>query len=181
MNIVLIGIPGSGKSTQGKLLSEKLEIPYIAMGGILRDIADESTKRGKRIKTTLEHGDLLPDDEVIAIAREYLSKPENSHGYIIDGFPRTVNQAQNFSHDIDTVLLVMLDDKEALWRIALRIDPRNDQSAATIMHRLKVFHRDTDPLIEFYKQAGVLHEIDGYPSIEEVHTAILKELGHDTV
>src|SRR3972149_7551513 len=104
MKIVLIGIQGSGKSTQGNLLSIKLSVPYLSTGHIFREIAKEHTTLGRYVKETINAGILIPDEKVIAIVNEYLQQDEYKNGYILDGFPRTAVQAKEFSNDIDSVM-----------------------------------------------------------------------------
>lgn len=176
MNIILIGPPGSGKSTQGKLLSEKLNLPYFSVGQILRDIAQTDDPQAEKIRSYTEKGDLLPDDIVIPIIEKHVAHADHQNGFILDGFPRVLDQAKMFNHHIDKVIYVSLDDKEALWRIAKRTDKRHDQSAATILHRIQVFHEQTDKVIEYYRNKGLLVEIDGMPSIEEIHKDILSKI-----
>src|SRR5688500_12430084 len=96
MKIVLIGIQGSGKSTQGNLLSEKLNVRYLSTGHIFRELAKEKTPLGRYIKETMNSGYLIPDDKTLEIVNEYLSRPEYEAGYILDGFPRTIEQAEKF-------------------------------------------------------------------------------------
>jgi adenylate kinase len=120
MKLVLIGIQGAGKSTQGNLLSKQLKIPYLSTGHIFREIAKETTPLGKNVKLLMSSGKLIPDDQVIDIVNSYLSKPGYKKGYILDGFPRTLTQAKKFSNNVDKVIEVNIPDKEALWRLAYR-------------------------------------------------------------
>src|SRR3989338_6528556 len=119
---VIIGIQGAGKSTQGTLLSHQLHLPYLSTGHIFREIAKEKTAHGRYVKETLNAGLLIPDTKAISIVEEYLNNHEYKNGYILDGFPRTLQQAKLFSHVIDKVLYIDLPEKEALWRIAGRGD-----------------------------------------------------------
>src|SRR4029077_12977198 len=128
MKIVLLGIQGSGKSTQGNLLTEKLHIPYLSTGHIFRNIAKEKTPIGRYIKEVMNAGYLIPDDKTLEIVSEYLSRPEYAKGYILDGFPRTVTQAESFANGIDKVVYLKVSDKEALWRLSLRNDEREDET-----------------------------------------------------
>src|SRR3989338_4623597 len=120
MKIVLIGIQGSGKSTQGNLLSKKLNIPYLSTGHIFRELAKEHTKLGHEIKLVMNAGLLISDKKTLKIVSEYLSRPQYQKGYILDGFPRTLTQAKEFKNGIDHVIYLKVSDKEILWRLAYR-------------------------------------------------------------
>ncbi len=176
MKIVLIGIQGSGKSTQGNLLSSKLSVPYLSTGHIFREMAKEKTQSGRYIKETINAGILIPDEKTIEIVNEYLGRPEYSEGYILDGFPRTKVQAQSFNEKVDRVVYLKVSDKEALWRIAGRADNREDETLQAIKKRIEMFHEFTEPVIEFYKEKGLLLEVDGEKDIEEINKEILTNL-----
>src|SRR5664279_4220525 len=118
MKLIIIGIQGAGKSTQGNLLNKKLKVPYLSTGHIFRDIAKERTPLGRYIKETMNAGYLIPDSKTMEIVSEYLARPEYETGYILDGFPRTVTQAEKFKNGIDKVVYLEVSDKEALKRIA---------------------------------------------------------------
>ncbi len=179
MKIILIGIQGSGKSTQGNLLSEKLSIPYLSTGHIFRELAKEKTPLGRYIKETMNAGYLIPDDKTLEIVQEYLHREEYEKGYILDGFPRTVPQAEKFENGIKAVFYLKVSDKEALWRLAGRDEEgvREDNTLKAIMKRIDLFHEKTEPVIDFYRQKGVLHDIDGEKKIEEINEEILQKLG----
>lgn len=140
MKIILIGIQGSGKSTQGNLLSEKLSIPYVSMGNIFREMAKQETDLGKFIEQTINAGSLIPDEKTLPIIGEYLQKPEYQNGYILDGFPRTIAQAESFDQDITHVIYLKVSDKEALWRISTRKDVRQDETLGALRKRIELFH-----------------------------------------
>lgn len=177
MKIVLIGIQGSGKSTQGNLLSKKLGIPYLSTGHIFRTIAKEHTPLGRYIKEVMNAGFLIPDDKTLEIVAGYLSRPEYQKGYILDGFPRTVNQAESFANGIDAVIYLRVSDKEALWRLSLRNDEvREDETIKAIHKRIQLFHEVTEPVIDYYRKKDKLIEIDGEKTIEEIQEQILKKL-----
>lgn len=177
MKIVLIGIQGSGKSTQGNLLSEKLGIPYLSTGHIFRNIAKEHTPIGRYIKEVMNAGYLIPDKKTLKIVSEYLSRPEYQKGYILDGFPRTITQAKSFSNGIDKVLYLEVSDTEAQSRIAIRNGDgtvREDDTEAAIMRRIELFHKFTEPVLDFYRKKDVLSTFNGEEPIETIHKNIMK-------
>jgi len=178
MKIILIGIQGSGKSTQGNLLSKQLDIPYLSSGHIFRDLAKEKTPLGRYVKETMNAGYLISDEKTLEIVSEYLSREEYVNGYILDGFPRTVPQAKEFENGINAVFYLKVSDKEALWRIAGRseTEAREDDTLKAIIKRINLFHEKTEPVIDFYRTKGVLHEVDGEKSIEEIHKEITSKL-----
>jgi len=176
MKLIIIGIQGAGKSTQGNLLSEKLGIPYLSTGHIFREMAKEKTPAGRYIKETMNAGYLIPDEKTLEIATEYLSRPEYNKGYILDGFPRTIIQAEAFKEKIDKVIYLKVSDKEALWRLAGRADNREDETLKAIKKRIESFHQFTEPVIDLYRQKGLLIEVDGEKSIEEIYAGILENL-----
>lgn len=176
MKIVLIGIQGAGKSTQGNILMERLKVPYLSSGHIFREMAKEKTPLGRYMKETVNAGVLVPDDKTISVVEEYLSKPEYKNGYILDGFPRTTPQAQLFSNGVDKVVYLRVSDREALWRISGRNDNREDETLHAIRRRIESFHTHTEPVIQFYREKGLLVEVDGEQSIEDITNEILKQL-----
>ncbi len=176
MKIILIGIQGSGKSTQGNLLSEKLNIPYLSTGHIFREIAKEKTSFGRYIKETLNAGFLIPDDKTLEIVSEYLKRDEYKNGYILDGFPRTVKQAQEFENGIKYVIYLNVSDKEALWRLSYREDEREDETLLALRKRIELFHEVTEPVLDYYRQKGVLFELNGEKTIEELNKEIMDKL-----
>lgn len=173
MKIILIGIQGAGKSTQGNLLSEKLSVPYLSTGHIFRELAKEKTPEGRYIKETINAGYLISDDKTLQIVAEYLLRGSYKKGYILDGFPRTTAQAESFAESIDLVFYLNVSDKEALWRLAGRDDNREDETLKAIKKRIELFHEFTQPVIEFYRQKGILKEIDGEKTIDAIHQEIL--------
>lgn len=182
MKIILIGIQGSGKSTQGNILSEKLNVPYLSSGHIFRQMSQEKTPWGRYVKETLNAGYLIPDEKAIPIIEEYLAKPEYSNGYILDGFPRTTKQAEDFTNGVDRVIYLRVSDKEALWRLSGRMEEgvREDNTLQAIRKRIQLFHDVTEPVLDYYRTHGRLLEVDGEKSIEEVTEQIVNELGNKT-
>jgi len=173
MKLILIGIQGAGKSTQGNLLSKDFDIPYLSTGHIFRMLAQEKTPLGRFIKETMNAGYLIPDEKTLEIVSDYLHRPEYEKGYILDGFPRTIAQAEAFKNGINKVIYLKVSDKEALWRLSSRNENRADDTLAGIRKRIELFHTFTEPVIEYYRQKGMLVEIDGEKSIEEIHSEIL--------
>ncbi|OGH23557.1 MAG: hypothetical protein A2958_00445 [Candidatus Levybacteria bacterium RIFCSPLOWO2_01_FULL_38_13] len=179
MKIVLIGIQGAGKSTQGNLLSKKLSIPYLSTGHIFRELAKEKTNLGRYVKEVMNAGYLIPDKKTVSIVEEYLKRPEYKNGYIMDGFPRTVAQAEFFNNGADKVIYLKVSDEEALKRLSFRNGDngtREDETPSAIAKRIESFHKLTEPVLDYYRKKGSLIEIDGEKTIEEIHGKILKKL-----
>ncbi|MBP9716607.1 MAG: nucleoside monophosphate kinase [Candidatus Levybacteria bacterium] len=176
MKIILIGIQGSGKSTQGNILSEKLGIPYLSTGHIFRDLAKEHSTLGRQIKLVMNAGLLISDKKTNQIVSDYLSRPEYEKGYIMDGYPRTLVQAKSFKNGIDKVIYLKISDKEALWRISGREAEREDETLLAIRKRIDLFHKFTEPVIEYYREKGKTVEVNGEQSVEEITKEILKSL-----
>ena len=174
MKIILVGIQGAGKSTQGNMLSEELGVPYLSSGHIFREMAKEKTKIGRWLKETLNSGALVPDDTAVEIVMEYLNKPEYQSGYILDGFPRTKAQAEVLDGVIDMVFLIDVSDKEALWRISGRESDREDETLQAIRKRISLFHALTLEVLKFYEEEGKLTKINGEQSVEAVFADIMK-------
>ncbi len=178
MKIVLFGIPGAGKSTQGNLLSKQFHIPYLSTGHIFRNIAQEKTKWARFVKETMAAGLLIPDKETIQIVNEYLSRKEYQKGYILDGFPRNIYQAKKFTNNIDNVIYLKVSDKESLWRISGRVDEgRADDTVHAVKKRIDIFHKHTEPVLDYYRKKDLLKEIDGTKTIKQVNELILKSIG----
>lgn len=177
MKIILIGIQGAGKSTQGNLLRDKLNIPYLSTGHIFREMAKEKTPLGRYIKEIMNAGYLIPDEKTVEIVSEYLKKPEYENGYILDGFPRTLDQVNMFKNGVDKVVYLKVSDKEALWRLSYREGVgREDETLTAIRKRIELFHELTEPVLDYYRQKGMLVEIDGEKTIEEIHKEILEKI-----
>lgn len=173
MKIVLVGIQGAGKSTQGNMMSETLGVPYLSSGHIFREMAKEKTPLGRWLKETLNSGALVPDKEAVEIVMEYLAKPEYAKGYILDGFPRTSAQAEVLGDGVDKVFLIDVSDKEALWRISGRISDREDETLQAIRKRIELFHEVTSEVLGYYEKVGKLVKIDGEQTVEKVFEDIM--------
>lgn len=177
MKIILIGIQGAGKSTQGNLLSEKLKVPYLSTGHIFREMAKEKTPLGRYIKEIMNAGYLIPDDKTVEIVSDYLKRAEYKNGYILDGFPRTLEQVKMFENGVDKVVYLKVSDKEALWRLSYRNgEEREDETLTAIRKRIELFHKLTEPVLNYYREKGALVEIDGEKSIEDIHREILGKI-----
>ena len=177
MKIILIGIQGAGKSTQGNLLRDKLKIPYLSTGHIFREMAKEKTSLGRYIKEIMNAGFLIPDEKTVEIVSEYLKKPEYKRGYILDGFPRTIEQVKKFQNGVDKVVYLKVSDREALWRLSYRNgEGREDETLTAIRKRIELFHKLTEPVLDYYRQKRILIEIDGEKPIEEIHKEILEKI-----
>ena len=133
------------------------------------------------MKETINAGILVPDDKTIEIVNTYLSRPEYSRGYILDGFPRTLKQAHEFSNNVDKVIYLKIPDKEALWRLMNRHQERADETLPALKKRIELFHKFTEPVIEYYEQQGKLIELDGTKAINHVNKEILENLGKQLV
>jgi adenylate kinase len=178
MKLVLVGIQGAGKSTQGNMLSAELGIPYLSSGHVFRQMAKEKTQLGRWLKETLNSGALVPDDTTLEVILTYLKKPEYANGYILDGFPRTLVQAQAFDKagGADKIIYLDVSDKEALWRISGRVSDREDETVQAIRKRIELFHSETEPVIEFYKGQGKAIRVNGELDVDTVFTEVMKHL-----
>ncbi|HSP95212.1 MAG TPA: adenylate kinase [Thermoanaerobaculia bacterium] len=177
MRVVLLGPPGSGKGTQAKLLAERLGIPQISTGEMLRAAVREGTPLGQRVKAVMEAGELVSDDLMIALIRERIAAPDARAGFLLDGFPRTVDQAAaldrllegNGTH-ISAVVNLSVPDSALIDRLAGRSgqEKRSDDRRETVLERLRVYHEKTEPLAEFYRGRRLLTDVDGMGEIAEV-------------
>ena len=177
LDLVLLGPPGSGKGTQAARLTEQYRIPAIATGDILRAQVEAGTPQGQRVRSYLDRGELVPDQLVVDIIRHRLSEPDTEAGFILDGFPRTVPQAQaldamlaELQRPLDAVLYLQVDRQALLDRLGQR--HRQDDRPEIADHRIDVFLDQTAPLIGYYRDEGKLRLIDGSRPPELVAAAI---------
>ncbi len=202
MNLIFLGPPGAGKGTQAVMVAEKYDIPHISTGNMLRAAMQEETELGVKAKAFVDAGNLVPDEVVIGIVEERLQKEDCQKGYILDGFPRTVEQAKALDGfaSINAAILVDVDDDNLIKRLAGRrtckdcsatyhiftydkdtcdvcngeIIQRADDKEETVKNRLKVYHNQTSPLIGYYEEKGILKKVDGMLPIEEVLEDIIR-------
>lgn len=166
MKLIFLGPQGSGKSTQAKILAEKLDLPQIEMGQLFRDKQSENSEEGLLIKDALDTGKLVPDEIAVKTLKERVAKPDCQKGYILDGYPRNLAQLEGLEKDIDRVFYVRVSDEEAVNRLLKR--SRGDDTEEIIRTRLEIYHDLTEPLLEFFKNKGILKEVDGERPIVEI-------------
>ena len=177
LDLVLLGPPGSGKGTQAARLTEKYGIPAIATGDILRAQVEAGTLLGQRVRSYIDRGELVPDQLMVDIIRHRLSEPDTKAGFILDGFPRTVPQAQaldamlaELQRPLDAVLYLEVDRQSLLDRLGQR--HRQDDRPDIVEHRIDVFLEQTAPLIGYYRDHGKLKLIDAARPPELVEAAV---------
>ncbi len=179
MNIVLFGPPGAGKGTQAARLKEKYGLAHLATGDMLRAAVAAGTELGRKVEKIMERGELVPDEMVVALIAERIEQPDCAKGFILDGFPRTLAQAEALDRmlaergkRIDAVIEIKVDDDRLIDRIRKRIaesgGARSDDNEETLKRRLEVYHRQTAPLLPYYRERGVLYTVDGMQPIDEV-------------
>jgi adenylate kinase len=191
MRLILLGPPGAGKGTQAKHLVDKFGIVQLSTGDMLRAAVAAGTPVGQRAKDIMARGELVPDDVVVAIVADRIAQPDAKKGFILDGFPRTVPQAEALDRmlhqralDLDAVIELKVDEGILLKRVEKRIadmtargEPlRADDNAETLHKRLEAYRAQTAPLIAFYARKGTLHSVDGMAEIGAVANAIERVL-----
>ena len=209
MKLILLGAPGAGKGTQAEILSRELGVPTISTGNILRAAMKAGTEVGLKAKAYVEAGKLVPDDVIIGIIRERLGQDDCRDGYILDGVPRTIGQAETMESmgiKIDCALSIEVDDDVIVDRMSGRrtckdcsqtfhvvnnppkkegvcdscggeLSIRKDDAPETVKARLATFHKETEPLKDFYAERGLLRTVDNRPTIELTTAEIKKALG----
>ena len=174
MKIIFLGPQGSGKSTPAKMLAEKLNVPYIEMGQLLRDKKEGTDEDAKQIRDAMETGVLVTNEITMHVLDQRLKEQDTQNGFVLDGYPRNQEQMASVPEDIDQVLYVKVPDEEAVERLLKR--QRADDTPDVIRKRLDVYHQETEPLLEDFSKKGILLEIDGMPTIEQIHEDISKKL-----
>lgn len=175
--LLLLGPPGAGKGTQAQRLVTQLGIPQVSTGDMLRAAVAAGTAVGRQAKSFMEAGKLVPDEVVIGVAEERLSQPDAQQGFILDGFPRTVGQAEALDRmlpklgvSLERCVALAVDPKRLLERLLKRaeIEGRADDNEAAIRERMREYDAKTRPLLDYYRQRGVLREVDGVGTVDEV-------------
>jgi adenylate kinase len=184
--IVLLGPPGAGKGTQATSIVETKGVPHISTGDMLRAAVKAGTPIGKRAKAVMDAGELVSDEIVIGIAEERLGQPDAKKGFLLDGFPRTLAQAEALERllsklgtPLDCCLALTVENEAVVQRLLKRaqIEGRADDNEATIRERMRVYDSQTAPLLDFYRSRGKLVEVSGMGTIEGVGQRIREALG----
>jgi len=185
MRLVLLGAPGSGKGTQAKLLKKQFNIPHISTGDLLRAAIADKTELGLAAKVVMDKGQLVNDDIVLGMLKERLAQADAKNGFILDGFPRNLVQAdmldkllQEINMPAEHAILIAVDPEEVVGRIAKRaeIEGRADDSEAVVRDRIKIYEDQTAPVVDHYKQDAILSEVLGTGTIDQVQHRILSVL-----
>jgi len=195
--MILVGPPGAGKGTQAARLVEKLRIPHISSGDMLRAAVKEGTELGKQADVLMKAGKLVPDDVVIGMILDRIAKPDCANGFMLDGFPRTMPQAEALDaaltkadRKLDAVVLIEVDDSLIVERVCgrrndpvtgtiyhVKYDPppaglevvqRKDDTEEAVTQRLTKYHNETEPVLPFYQAQGILKRVDGVGSLDEI-------------
>jgi adenylate kinase len=184
MNLILFGPPGAGKGTQAKILRDELGLPQLSTGDMLRAAISAGTDLGRKVSNIMERGDLVPDEDVVAIIADRFDAPDCAGGAVFDGFPRTIAQAQALDrmleakgNRIDAVIELKVDGDALVGRVENRNrenpgSARPDDNPETLRKRLAVYNANTAPLLDYYRAQSKLHTVDGMAPIPQVAASI---------
>jgi adenylate kinase len=180
--LVLLGPPGSGKGTQAAILAGQLRVPHVSTGDMLREAVADGTALGERVAGIMNSGRLVDDDTMAEVVRERLARADARSGFILDGYPRTLPQAETLDRilpaagdGLNAVLVLEVPEEELVERLGGR--GREDDSEAVVRERLRVYREKTEPLVEYYRERRVLRSVDGDAPVEEVTARILEAIG----
>jgi adenylate kinase len=214
MRLIILGAPGAGKGTQAAMLSEKLKIPHISTGDIFRNNIKGGTELGKKAKEYIDKGQLVPDAVTIDIVKDRLEQQDCTNGFILDGFPRTIPQAEYLDEvlkdhlklELDFALNILVPDSDIIKRMSGRrvcpncgasyhlvykptkekgscdlcktpVVQRDDDKEETVLQRLQIYHKQTEPLISYYKNKGKLKTVEGREDVNHTSSDVVKALG----
>jgi adenylate kinase len=186
MNLIIFGPPGAGKGTQAVRISAKYGIAHISTGDILRSALKNGTELGLKAKEYMDKGELVPDELVIGIIKDRVKESDCKNGFLLDGFPRTLPQADALDNmlsaedmEIQSVVSVEVEDQEIVNRILKRQqeEGRSDDTEEVVKNRLQVYRNQTEPLKGYYKDKGKLSEVDGIGSVDQVFDRIVEVVG----
>ena len=185
MNVLVLGPQGSGKGTQAKRISAAHGVPHVSTGDMFRAAITEGTELGRQVEPILASGELVPDELTITLIRDRLSHDDAAGGFVLDGFPRNLVQAealdemlQSIGRPLDTVLFFDLDDETAMRRVRGRAyeEGRTDDTPEVLARRLAIYHEQTGPVVERYRTAGTLHPLDAGRGVDDVFAEIEQAL-----
>jgi len=177
MRVIFLGPPGSGKGTQAKLLGQRLNVPAISTGDMLREAVRQASPLGRRARAIMDAGELVPDDVVVGLIRERIAAPDAANGFLLDGFPRTVEQAEALDRlldgngeTLDGVINLLVPEETLIERLLGRAarEGRTDDRPETVAERLRVYREKTAPLVERYRARGILSDVDGSGDVSRV-------------
>ncbi|MCL2784681.1 MAG: adenylate kinase [Propionibacteriaceae bacterium] len=182
MRMLIMGPPGAGKGTQAKVIAEGFGIPEISTGAIFRYNVANQTELGKIVSAIMEKGELVPDSVTVDLIKDRLGQPDTDNGFLLDGFPRTLAQVDSLDEilasldvELDCVLSLIVDGETLVARMLKRaeIEGRADDNEETIRRRFEVYNAETEPLLTLYRDRGLLVEVDGLGTVEEVNARIV--------
>lgn len=185
VRFLITGPQGSGKGTQGALIAEAFHVPSISTGDVFRANINAGTELGKRVKSLVENGELVPDELTSALVRGRLVHPDAGHGFLLDGYPRSLGQVADLDlflnsrgERLDAVIVLQIPTDESVRRLLLRaqVQGRTDDTAERISRRLEIYELETKPILASYREAGILTTVDGFGTVSDVTGRIFTAL-----